>query len=347
MESTNDTINQLRAQDGFRPNPTVAEPVVAPVAAEPVAQPTPTPIPEPVAAAPVAPPPVPVDTPPVPPVVQSAEAPEIAELRNKVAEYEAKMNLSPFANDLVKKVNQIIASGGSLNEVQRFIDIQSIDLSSLDDEKSIKTAWRLENPAFSNEEIDALYQDKFGADEDDSNAVLLASARRKSEALVAKAKLAEQKVNSVPEHVRQAELNANRFEQAVLSWTPQVAQLGNTVDLTVNDEGLEVPFQYSVPQELLGSIRQEATKWAAANNIPLTQEGQKQVSKFMELAAYAQKSAEINKALVRNAYEAGVKATKAAEAGAPVGSPQFQPPADAYQDTIEKMKQADRATQTY
>ncbi len=318
MEST---IDQIRALDGMPP---VAQPAQAPPAqAIPVAPAVETPAPAevPVAATPVE---TPV-APPVAPIVQPDNF-ELAELRNKLAQYEAKANLSPFASDLVKRVNDIAASGASLNEIQRFIEIQSIDVTGLDDETAIKAAWKLENPAFNDQEIDALYQDRFGADEDDSNAVLLASARRKGEALGARTKLAEAKVNSVPEGVRQQELQAAKFEQAKTAWAPVVTGLGSSLDMSVNDEGVEVPFRYNVPDAILTEARAKATEWAASNQVPFTQEGAKQIEAFIELSVWAAKGAEIKKALVRNAYELGTKAVKVAVSGPPVVNAQFQPP---------------------
>lgn len=341
--NTDQIIDQLKAMDGGKPFVAPAQPApeAAPeapiVAQEPVAQPAAQPAPEPPAQEPPAAAPVQQQT--------SVAELELAQLKTKLAEYEAKSNLSPFASDLVKEINKLASTGASTAEISRFIELQSMDVSSMDDDTAIKTAWKLENPALNDKEIDAMFRKKFAADEDDEDATVLASAERKTAALGARAKLTEKKVSSVPESVRQAELQQARVEQAVATWGNITNSLSSEIDFTTDIDGVAVPYKYSIPETLLAGYRQKAAQWAAQNDIPLTEQGAAQVNKFIEICVWGEKGNEIREAIVRNAYQAAAKAVKAQEAGAPAATPSVEPPAPSGpEDVINQLKAMDRQT---
>lgn len=341
--NTSQIIDQLKAIDGGKPY----------VAPTPEAQPAPEAAPAPavtietpvVEAAPVAAPAV-TETPAAAPVQTTSGAElELAQLRTKLSEYEAKSQLSPFASDLVKEINRLASTGASPTEISRFIEIQSLEVSSMDDDTAIKTAWKLENPALNDKEIDAMFRKKFSADEDDEDAMMLASAERKTAALGAKAKLTEKKVSSVPESARQAELQQARIEQAQAAWGPITGALGNEIDFTTDVDGAQVSYKYSIPEPLLAGYRQKAAAWAAQMDIPLNEQGAAQVRKFIEICAWGEKGDEIKDAIVKNAYQAAVKAVKAQEAGAPAATPSMEPAAaTGLEDTINQLKAMDRQT---
>lgn len=110
----------------------------------------------------------------------------------------------PFANDLVKKVNDLVSGGASVQEVSRFIEMQSIDTKSLSDIEAVRLHTSMKHPNLNPEEVDAI----IGIDPDDKSAG--SSAKLKVAAVAARQEIEREKVNLEPK--TQIAKNADAIE---------------------------------------------------------------------------------------------------------------------------------------
>ena len=97
--------------------------------------------------------------------------------------------VDPFASDLVKKVNGLVSSGASVQDVSRFIEMQSIDTKSLSDIEAVRLHTSMKHPNLNPEEVDAI----IGIDPDDKSAG--ASAKLKVAAVAARQEIEKEKVS--------------------------------------------------------------------------------------------------------------------------------------------------------
>lgn len=163
------------------------------------------------------------------------------ELNTRYSDLEAKSKVSPYANDLVKTLNELYANGAKESEVKAFIDLQNIDteIQTPDDyiakgESLIKAQMKHEKPFLSKKAIDALYEKKYGYfDRDDE----LSVAEFQSDAHSAKAYIDAKKVSAAqPDSIVQ-------FRQTA----EQAQQLENNIKAYVGTvKGIEAPFEFKI-----------------------------------------------------------------------------------------------------
>ena len=163
------------------------------------------------------------------------------ELNTRYSDLEAKSKVSPYANDLVKTLNELYANGAKETEVKAFIDLQNIDtdIQTPNDyvskgESLIKAQMKHEKPFLSNTAINALYEKKYGDfDKDDE----LSVAEFQSDAHSAKAYIDAKKVSAAqPDSIVQ-------FRQTA----EQAQQLENNIKAYVSTvKGIEAPFEFKI-----------------------------------------------------------------------------------------------------
>ena len=163
------------------------------------------------------------------------------ELNTRYGDLEAKSKVSPYANDLVKTLNELYANGAKETEVKAFIDLQNIDtdIQTPNDyvskgESLIKAQMKHEKPFLSNTAINALYEKKYGDfDKDDE----LSVAEFQSDAHSAKAYIDAKKVSAAqPDSIVQ-------FRQTA----EQAQQLENNIKAYVSTvKGIEAPFEFKI-----------------------------------------------------------------------------------------------------
>lgn len=166
---------------------------------------------------------------------------QYSQLRNQYQDLEAKSKVSPYANDLVKTLNELYANGAKETEVKAFIDLQNIDtdihapadcLSK--GEGLIKAKMRHEQPFLSNNGINALYKEKYGDFDSEDE---LSVAEFQIAANSAKAYIDAKKVSAAqPESIVQ-------FRQTA----EQAQQLENNIKAYVGTvKGIEAPFEFKI-----------------------------------------------------------------------------------------------------
>ncbi len=82
------------------------------------------------------------------------------------AQYEAdkvRFETERFASPLVKRIDEMVRNEAPLNQISKFISLQSLDLEKMSSEEKIKQRLSMEKPSFSPKEIDALFRRDFPA----------------------------------------------------------------------------------------------------------------------------------------------------------------------------------------
>jgi len=166
---------------------------------------------------------------------------QFAQLQTQYQDLEAKSKVNPYANDLVKTLNELYANGAKESEVKAFIELQNLDteIQSPNDyiakgESLIKAQMRHEKPFLTASQINALYQKKYGELYVDDE---LGMAEFQSDAHTAKSYIDAKKVSAAqPESIVQ-------FRQTA----EQKQQLENNIKTYVGSvKGIEAPFEFKM-----------------------------------------------------------------------------------------------------
>lgn len=254
----------------------------------------------------------------------------------KVREFEAKQNVSPYASDLSKKVDEMLRSGAKVQEVQKFIEMQTWDVDNMSAADAYKRQLSLKYPGLAPDKIDLLVQDEFGlnvGEDEQPNPVALAKLERAG--LDAKAFLQQQKVAAEnPQALlqrQQAEQQATKLRQG---WSQIVGKVSQDLarDIKQKLDGGEYSFQYKYSKEALATATQMAVEQAVANRIPLDQNGYQQVVDFVHTMATALDFQNLQTALLSDAFASAKMAAIKSTAGGPAPvARQATPPANGQQ----------------
>ncbi len=265
----------------------------------------------------------------------------------KIRDFEAKASVSPYASDLVKKVDEMVRSGAKTQEVQRFIEMQSWDVDQMSPADAYKRQLSLKYPGLAPDKIELLVQDEFGlnvGEDEQPNPVALAKLERAG--MDAKAFLQQQKVAAEnPQAVLQRQQFEQQANQLRAGWSQIVGKVSQNLARDIKqkvDDG-EYTFQYKYPQEVLAQASQMAIEQAVANKIPLDQNGYQQVVDFVHTMATALDFQNLQTALLSDAFASAKMAAIKSTSGpaAPVAR-QAPPPANGQKPVlsdIEKLRQ--------
>ena len=189
------------------------------------------------------------------------------DLNTRYSDLEAKSKVSPYANELVKTLNEMYANGAKESEVKTFIELQNVDtaIESPTDyiskgESLIKMQMRSEKPFLTNNQINALYNKQFGdLDQDDE----LSMAEFQSAAHNAKTYVDAKKVSAAqPESIlqfRQTAEQKQQFEQNIKAYVGTVKGIEHPFEFKVGDGVEKFTFkatgeQESYVQQVMGNI---------------------------------------------------------------------------------------------
>lgn len=184
--------------------------------------------------------------------------------------------LSPFENDLVKQVNTLFKSNASMEEVQQFISIQSLDVDNMDNLEALKLHLKKElGPQYTQSEINALIEEKiedFGDLEDEDN--YIGRAKLKQAASLAKQELAKMKVDiGLPESVKKQRQEQEAYTRRLTKWNDVNSQLlgsksthSISYELPSGDKG---SIDFPVEKEVMLQFAAAAANAAAASGLPI------------------------------------------------------------------------------
>lgn len=209
-----------------------------------------------------------------------------ADLEAKYRELEAKASQSPYASPLIAKMNEIVQGGGSAAELQKFMQMQSLDVDGMSEADAYKTHLSMKYPTLSSAEIQALVDQEFPVDEE-GNLNLAAQAQLKLKGIQAKDDLRAMKVAAEnPEATQQrqqaeqrAQMLGNGWKQVLGAafWSPN--QMGGVdpkltykVEMPIDGAGTYT-LDYKFSKEALEKVMPMAVSYAVQNGISLDQQG--------------------------------------------------------------------------
>lgn len=220
--------------------------------------------------------------------------------------------VAPYKTEEAKYVDELAAKGISLKTIAQYIDV---DPEKLDDTTAIKLATRLKNKGWEDKHVEADYQSKFIVDDTDPSVTethkTLIDANRIQAAQDSKAFLKEfiGKQFTAPVDTSAA-AKQEQFNKAAEFWTTQapslvapVSKVSGETELTLpggkGEVITKVPYTFTVPENSLKEITDNAVRIAAANGIPNTEAGAKQVQAFIQQSVFAKHGSEITAAALR------------------------------------------------
>lgn len=261
-------------------------------------------------------------------------AAERDQFASKIREYEAKQSISPYASPLAEKVNAMLASGAQLPEVQRFIEMQSLDVETMSGTDAYKRQLSLKYPTLNAQQIDLLVQDEFGLNvEEGEQPNQVALLKLEKAGLDAKEFLRQQKVAAEnPQALQQRQQAEAQMSQLRNGWSQVVGKVAQNFsrDIRQKFDDSEYSFAYKYSPEALNAATQMAVEQAVVNKIPLDQNGYSQVVDFIHKMATAFDFENLQTALLSDAYaKARMQVTQSASGGAPPPVRQATPPATA------------------
>jgi len=200
---------------------------------------------------------------------------KVQEYENQLQQLQSQVNQDPFADPLIKTLNEYASKGASTDELYNFLKIQS-DLSNLDnlgEIDKIRMQMRMENPSLNNQDIDALLQDELGSlnIDDFSEAE---KAKLKSKAFKAQQFLTEKRDSAIPASFTNAQQQQRRFETLSKAWDTGLSGMFKTwspsfdVTLPSAKEG-EAPLSigYEVDDATRQQVKNLTVQYAAQQGI--------------------------------------------------------------------------------
>lgn len=253
---------------------------------------------------------------------------KFSQLQNQYQDLEAKSKVSPYANDLVKTLNELYANGAKETEVKAFIDLQSIDtdIQTPNDyvskgESLIKAQMKHEKPFLSNTAINALYEKKYGDfDKDDE----LSVAEFQSDAHSAKAYIDAKKVSAAqPDSIvqfRQTAEQAQQLENNIKAYVSTVKSIEAPFEFKIGNNAEKFVFKASAEHESM--LQQVLANSLVSKGIAPTQENLPKIN-----AAYSEAFWQVcGAAAVESAYRHAA-AEKTKQVYAAVNGVEAPPPA--------------------
>lgn len=176
---------------------------------------------------------------------------EIQALRQKATELEAKAQVSPFANPIVEKLNQLYGAGADEKTVQLFLEAQTLNIDSLT-ERELYAEYLVRSVPNVTKAIAAEYFDEKFGDEDLTPTQKIEKGR---ELMQAKNYLKEQKMAAEnPEAIRKQAEQREMSERNRAAWQQQVRAVSSEVKAIngkYNEAGTELSFGVTIqPQEV-------------------------------------------------------------------------------------------------
>lgn len=213
---------------------------------------------------------------------------EADKLPQVLQEYKQLKETNPYPNELVQKLAEGFKQGKSLQDMQGFLQAQMIDTQALSDEAAVKMKIRMENPGWTDRDVQFEFDDLFPSVDDEDDGGRRESKIRR-EALKAKQWLDDMKARAdipVQQQNQQAEQRRALLKN---SWTPIVAQLGQAKNsLSFSYEGKEIggaySFDFNIPDAPIQNkqVDEAVLQYATDQGLDLTEENLQKLSRYRE-----------------------------------------------------------------
>jgi hypothetical protein len=255
---------------------------------------------------------------------------KLADYQTKLQEYEAKQAVSPFANPLIEKLNTVARNGADLNQIERLIQLNKVDVANVVDVDAIKLAKGLEKPNYTAEELDVLIERELGfspEDYDETNPAHRVAMRELADK--ARQAIQNERVSlENPEAIAKA-AEAQR-QQAVIvdGWATKVLPaMANDISIpfSMQDEnqGIDYNFDFKPSKDQVNQAMQAAVATIQANPsaFPLQMEKVEDVRHLIKSFLLMFHGEDIMKSMARDAYAKATLALQQKVAGPPPNRP--------------------------
>lgn len=257
---------------------------------------------------------------------------KVSEYEALVADYEAKNQISPFANEVAKEVNELIRRGVPNDQLISFIKIQNSNLDEMDDTSLIKQQAMFENPNWTASDVDLWFENKYSniapVRKEDGKEVEADRARYDKEKRLAELELKKNSLGA-KEYMRGLvkNISENKLDESKAQEQQRRAQLtdswGKVATSFLNDFKLNFQFQKEdttygfeydprldekTIKELSSIVAQQAAVWQGAG-LPLTKDSLPEVERMLELVVANADFENYKKALYLDAYNKGLEAS--------------------------------------
>ena len=218
---------------------------------------------------------------------------QAAGLEARYRELETKANQNPFASPLVAKMNDIVQGGGSATELQKFMQMQSLDVDGMSEADAYKTHLSMKYPTLNADEIEALVSQEFPLD-DEGKMNLASQAQLKLKGIQAKDDLRAMKVAAEnPQALQQRQAAEQRAQMLGNGWKQVLGtafwnqgptgvdpKFAYKVEMPIEGAG-QYTLDYKFSKDALEKVMPMAVQYAVQNGIDLNAQG---ASSVMEVA---------------------------------------------------------------
>jgi hypothetical protein len=248
-----------------------------------------------------------------------AAAEERATLQTRVAELERSQN--PFADDVLKQLNEMRRAGTSNAELARFLEYQDIDPQALDPYQAVRMAAKLDNPSYDDAMLDALLSRQGlqayveGGEPEPLDRVALDQARK-----AAVARLSEIKVQAAtPQSVQAAQADEARKVQALQAYgTVARTVVGSLQKISV--QAGDIPFDFPVPAEMIPAAEKFLIDTGVSGGWELNEAGAQAAGTMLQNFMYMALGPQITQAALTHGIAMGREQQAKVNAG-PVPQP--------------------------
>jgi tetratricopeptide (TPR) repeat protein len=217
-------------------------------------------------------------------------------LRQELEALRVKANENPFANELMKKRNELLLQGASKEQIKAFDKVNDIDLKALTPFELIKAQIQLEH-GLSEKDTEILMKNRYKIDSEVNTPeeIAYAQVQMKIDSDVAIKALEKQKVEISTPPVNPAQANALKAEQERVKYIQSVEPVvknyltayepGKGFNLNGKTGSDAQIIDLPVPADFKSGIEKPLTDFVISQNInPSTEIGQSQIKNYIDAA---------------------------------------------------------------
>lgn len=235
----------------------------------------------------------------------------------RMAELTAKVDRDPFASPVSRKINEMLSTGATTNEIENFVRLQNVDVTKLEPLEAIRMAVKAENPEFDSALVDAVIAEDYGLGNyiEGEEPTALDKAR-----LIKAQKQAVEKINSMkvasetPASVAQAAQQTvaqQQKQQAYHTVTKSILDSSKTIDLNVDGDIIQFP----VPQAFQTVLEQQLLQLGMQGQWSLDEQGAAAAKEMARAMVVASHFDAIQKSTIEHVKAKALRAAKMDNAG--------------------------------
>lgn len=275
-----------------------------------------------------------------------AQIKELPSIQSQLQELRAASAIDPFANPLVKKLNEIAKSGAGIHDFETYVRLAKIDPAQMSTFDLLKTKFALDPVGYTSAQIDALIETQYGLADGVKEQDLPAAEQAK----LAQAKydaisfLNERKVSYEPTQSTAAVIDPNieiQQQQIVSGWEKNIlpalkAEVPFTLPADTESGRPEYNFAYTPSGEVTKQVNELVMQQIRSNPgaFPLTEDGVAQVRQLHQNLLIMADPASYQKALFLDVYNTMRAVVAEKNAGKLPVQPIIQPTAPATQAQV-------------